>query len=109
METTERRRAPRSRVDIAVRLECGSEVVEAKLKSLSRMGALVEVASAYPRGTVAMLRLDLPDTEGETHLRGEVIRSTPTGESQAVAILFAPLPWDALVRLTSFLSLYPPE
>jgi hypothetical protein len=95
-------------VDVAVRLECAGAAIEAQLKSLSRMGALVEVQDAYPQGAAVTLHLDLPDTEDETLLRGEVIRSMPAGASQAVAIFFGPLAWDTLVRLTAFLSLYPP-
>jgi hypothetical protein len=109
MSSTERRGAPRSRVDVPVRVQAGGSSLVAQLKSLSRLGALVEVGQPFPVGAPLSLLLQLPGTEGQTEFRGEVIRVTPSGDLHALAIFFAPLAWDTLVRLTSFLAVHPVE
>jgi hypothetical protein len=110
MSSTERRGAPRNRIDVPVRIRSESDASGvAQLKSLSRLGALVEGGQTYRVGAPVTLCLELPGTDGETELRGEVIRVTPSGDLYAIAIFFAPLAWDTLVRLTSFLALHPTE
>ena len=91
-----------------VRVRRGECSFAAQLKSLSRLGALIETTEAFPVGTPLQVVLELPGTGGETLVRGEVVRVTHVEGAHRLAIFFAPLPPFTLARIESFVALHSP-
>jgi hypothetical protein len=104
--TTDRRGAPRGEVEVSCRVQRGESTFVAQLKSLSRLGALLEAGEALPVGTPLEIVLELPGTGEETLVRGEVVRVTPAEGLYGLAIFFAPLPPVTLARIESFVALH---
>jgi PilZ domain len=104
--TTDRRGAPRGEVAVPVRVRRGESYFVAQLKSLSRLGALIEAGEALPVGTPLEIILELPGPGEEAHLRGQVVRVTPVEALCDLAIFFAPLPPQTLARIESFVALH---
>jgi hypothetical protein len=102
--TTDRRGAPRGEVEVSCRVQRGESTFVAQLKSLSRLGALLEAGEALPVGTPLEIVLELPGTGEETLVRGEVVRVTPAEGLYGLAIFFAPLPPVTLARIESFVA-----
>src|SRR6266849_3761957 len=98
MSSTDRRGAPRGQVEVPVRVRRGESSVVAQLKSLSRLGALIETREALPVGTPLEIVLELPGTSDETLVRGQVVRVTPDQGQFGLAIFFAPMPPLTLAR-----------
>ena len=92
-----------------VRVRRGESSFAAQLKSLSRLGALIEAREALPVGTPLEMVLELPGASEETLLRGQVVRVTSVEGAYGLAILFAPLPPLALARVESFVALHSAE
>src|SRR5262245_14269005 len=104
MSFEERRGAPRGRAEVPVRVrhEVASSI--AQLKSLSRLGALIEARESYPVGTPIGLTLELPGTGEETHLMGQILRVTPSTGGYEVAIHLAPMAPATAARIESFVA-----
>jgi hypothetical protein len=109
MSSTDRRGAPRGQVEVRVRVRRGESSFVAQLKSLSRLGALIEAGEALPVGTPLEIVLELPGTSEETCLRGEVVRVTPAEGEYGLGIFFAPLHPSTLARIESFVALHSGE
>jgi hypothetical protein len=106
--TSDRREAPRREVAVPVRVRRGDSSFAAELKSLSRLGALIEAKIALPVGTPLEIVLELPGEGGETLVRGQVVRVTPVEGGYGLAIFLAPLPPLTLARIESFVALHSP-
>ncbi len=106
--TNDRRGAPRGEVEVPVRVRRGESSFVAQLKSLSRLGALIETRETLSVGTPLEIVLELPGTSDETLVRGQVVRVTPDQGQYGLAIFFAPMPPLTLARIESFVALQPP-
>jgi hypothetical protein len=89
-------------VPVQVRHEESSSL--AQLKSLSRVGALIEARQSYAVGTAIGLTLELPGTGEETHLMGQILRVTPSAGGYEVAIHLAPVAPATAARIDSFVA-----
>lgn len=99
----ERRKQPRLRLDLPVRVGIEGQVRDGRLRDICRDAALVELNHRCPLGTPVMLTLELP---GGVPLlvAGTVIRlADGEGEGQGLAILFADLTPTASAKLDQFL------
>jgi hypothetical protein len=99
----ERRKQPRVRLDLPVRIGVEGQVVDGRLRDICRDAALVETGHRCPLGTPVMLTLDLP---GRVPLlvAGTVIRLVEGAEGRGLAVLFADLTATASAKLDAFLS-----
>jgi PilZ domain-containing protein len=100
----ERRKQPRLRLDVPVRVGVEGQVLDGRLRDICRDAALVETNHRCPLGTAVMLTLDLP---GRVPLlvAGTVIRlADGEGEGRGLAILFADLTPTAASKLDTFLA-----
>jgi PilZ domain-containing protein len=109
MSSEDRRGAPRGTFDLPVQVRSGESSSTARLKSLSRLGALLRAGETYPVGTPLGLLLALPGPGEEMLVRGQVIRVTPSEGMYDVAILFAPLLPATLARIESFVASMPSD
>jgi len=103
-DLVERRGSPRRSVDISIQVQVGENSTTARLKSLSRLGALLEMDRMYPIGTPLRLCVELPEMTGELGAFGQIIRVTSQGGIHSVAILFAPLSPAMLARIDAILN-----
>jgi hypothetical protein len=101
MSDTERRRSPRYPVGLPVQVRAGSESGPGQLKSISRLGAMVESEKPHEVGTALHLLIELPDDVVE--VRGQVVRADAAGGVHSLGIMFAPLAQADLVRLDSLM------
>ncbi len=99
MSPDERRRSPRASLDFPVEAQAETASFPARLRSLSRMGALIEAERPLAIGSPLRLRVGLPT--GELELRGQVIRVTASGPGPGheLALMLAPLPPSVLARI----------
>jgi hypothetical protein len=109
MSSSDRRGAPRGQIDVPVRVRCGESTFVAQLRSLSRLGALLEAGEVYPVGTPLEIVLEFPGTSEEIQVRGEVVRVTPTEGVYGLAIFFATLHALTGARIESFVALHSRE
>ncbi len=105
----ERRGAPRGWAEVPVQVQCGESSAIAQLRSLSRLGALLEGGEPHAIGTRVDLTLELPGTGEKLHIKGQVIRATPSTAGYGVAIHFAPMPPATMARIDAFVALHPTE
>ncbi len=92
----ERRRAPRKQVHYLVLCRSGIKQGSARLVNMSHTGALLESTSIYPaQGMLVKIRLDSPDLDAPTELKGTVVRHTGTG----FAIQFLKVTQEILKRV----------
>ena len=76
----ERRVAPRNQVHFLVLCQLGIKQGSARLVSISLTGALLESTSIFPaQGMLVKIRLDSPELDTPTELKGRVVRHTVTG------------------------------
>jgi hypothetical protein len=99
MPLDDRRRSPRASLDLAVEVRGETASFPARLRSLSRMGALIE--TERPLAIGSPLRLLVRLTTAELELRGQVIRVSATvlGQGHELALMFAPLPPSVLASI----------
>ena len=102
MSDTERRRSPRGTVELPVVVRAGEESGSGQLKSISRLGALVESEKPHAVGTSLHLLVQLPGDVLE--VRGQVVRADAAGGAYSLAILFGPLAVPVLTKLDSLLA-----
>lgn len=104
MSFAERRGSPRASLDLPVEVHTEAGSFPARLRSLSRMGALIQIEKPLAIGSPLQLRIGPP--VAEMSLRGQVIRATPSdvGRGHELALMFAPLPPGALASIDSLLD-----
>jgi hypothetical protein len=83
-------------------VHAGSDSVRGQLKSVSRLGSLVESEAPFAVGTSLQLIVELPGDLLE--LRGQVVRTDTTGGVYSLGIMFSPLALPTLTRLESLLA-----
>jgi len=102
MSDTERRASPRSTVGFAVVVRAGAESGSGQLKSISRLGALLESDKPYVVGTSLLLLVQIPGDVLE--VRGQVVRADTAEGIHSLGIMFAPLALPTLKKLDSLLT-----
>ncbi len=92
----EGRVAPRKQVHFLVLCRSGIKQGSARLVSISLSGALLESTSIFPaQGMLVKIRLDSPEVDAPTELKGRVVRHTVTG----FAIQFLKVTQEILKRV----------
>ena len=104
MKATERRSSPRHSLDLAARMTVEQRSLPARLRSLSRMGALVAVEEPFPVGVPLSLFLELPNAQGVLTLRGQVVRTEESEGAFALGILLAPMTPGVLAQIDALLG-----
>jgi hypothetical protein len=101
---SERRGSPRQSVDFKARIESQNQRGVARVRSLSRLGALIEAEQSFPVGTVLRIVLDGADPGAALDVRGQILRSAEAHGVHAFAVMFAPLPPPVLARIDALLA-----
>jgi len=101
MSEADRRRSPRYSVGLPVRVRAGADAGPGQLKSISRLGAMVESENHHAVGTSIHLLIELPDDVVE--VRGQVVRADAAGGVHSLGIMFAPLAQADLVKLDALM------
>lgn len=73
----------------------------AQLKSLSLLGALLQLDRALLVGTAVGLQLQMPRSSEILELRGQVVRTEASEGRHAVAVMFGPLPPSVKAKIDS--------
>jgi len=102
MSETERRGSPRCSIELPVVVRAGAESGWGLLKSVSRLGALIESERRYEVGASLELRVQLPGDVLD--VRCQVVRTETVGGVHTLGVLFAPLTMSALAKLDSILA-----
>src|SRR5262245_9831742 len=103
--SADRRRNPRFRVTVPVRLSVGGDLLPGLLRDVCRDAALVESPRALALGTAMRLETELPETGGAFEVAGRVIRlAEPEGEVHPLAVLFTDVSPSAATRIDLFLA-----
>jgi hypothetical protein len=101
----ERRRHPRFKLTVPVRLTVAGEELPCLLRDICRDAALVESPRALEIDTTVLLGSELPDTGGPFEVVGRVIRVAETeGEIHPLAVLFTDASPSAATRIDLFLA-----
>ena len=101
----ERRRQRRFAVDVPARIEAGQDRQVARVRDICRDAVLVEADRWYPLKTRVGVSLELPGTQGELQLSGEIIRLAPGDQgSHGMAVLFSDLSQAASDRIDQFIT-----
>jgi PilZ domain len=100
----DRRQSNRRSLDDTVQVQAQDKAFEARLRSLSRIGALVQIDRALPVGTPMVLGLTLPDSREVVEVHAQVVRVEYSGSASAVAVMFAPLSPQALAGIGALLD-----
>ena len=101
----ERRKQPRFRVEVPVRLTAGGESFPAQLKDVCRDAVLVETHRGLAVDAEVAVAMALPGTGGPLEVAGKVIRVTPgDGDAQRLAILFTNVTPAAETRIDFFIA-----
>jgi hypothetical protein len=100
----ERRASPRMSFSLTVRVRSEGTPFPATLKSLSRVGALIEAAEPVPVGEALHLYLGPVLPGPSVELLGRVLRAMPSSGGHELALMFAPLPPELLDRLESLVA-----
>src|SRR5262245_19746403 len=95
----ERRGSPRSYLDCNVMLMSPAGSWAARLKTLSRLGALVLSDSSFPIGAPVNLVFD-----SLFELRGQVVRTEAVSNGVEVGVMFAPLSSSTVEKLDSLIA-----
>ena len=102
MPGSERRQSPRWRVDLTVHVRSHGDF-SARLKSLSRSGALILAQEPVAVGESVHLHMEIPSSDGVDVL-GRILRTKWIEGAHELALMFAPLPPAMAHRLDTFLA-----
>jgi hypothetical protein len=83
-------------------VRAGAESGSGQVKSISRLGALIESEKPHAVGTPLHLLVQLPGDVLE--VRGQVVRADAAGGVYSLGIMFAPLALPVLRKLESLLA-----
>jgi len=101
----ERRRHPRFKLTVPVRLAVAGEELPGLLRDVCRDAALVESPRALELETLVLLSTELPETGGPFEVAGRVIRAAEAeGEIHPLAVLFTEVSPSAATRIDLFLA-----
>jgi len=102
---SERRKHRRFAVDVPARIEMGPETQLARVRDICRDAVLVEADRWYPLNTRVAVSMELPGTDGELIVTGEIIRLAPGDQgSHGMAVLFRDLNQAAADRIDLFIT-----
>jgi hypothetical protein len=88
---TERRQTPRRAIEVSVQVQARDRTFTGQLRSLSRLGALVQLPEALPVGTPLLLAITMPQSGEVLEARAQVVRVEYSGSVSAVAVMFGPM------------------
>ena len=101
--TEERRGSPRGIVDCEARIVTSASSDAGRLRTLSRLGALVRLEHALPVGIAVSLFIIVP-AEDQLELRGQIVRGEGYQGAADVAVMFAPLTSSAIAKIDSLIA-----
>jgi hypothetical protein len=102
MSETERRGSRRCSVELPVVVRAGAESGWGLLRSVSRLGALIESEKRHAVGTALELRIRLFDDVLD--VRGQVVRTETYAGVNTLGVMFAPLTLTALTKIDSLVA-----